>query len=220
MTLTQPHLKTHPDHWLHPTVMTLNVKWQHSIWITMAMCNMTRCCQLCYMTECNNMLFPRSCHSACTKIMTMSDCHFCVTGYKLLWWLTTGYDRFHDIARFSHSSDRLSVSIILSIIFLHKHTHHLISNQSLCAGTITHYNTYEKIPLEWICVDYCEQMWASVPAHNTYLLQHVWGLNCPSHRWLGCLQYLPTHHEFIQNEVGLLKVKNDVQLTHLKRKSI
>ena len=49
-----------------------------------------------------------------------------------------------------------------------------------------------------------------------HLLKHVRGLNTTSHSLLGGLLDLPSDQELIQDEVGLLKVKDDVQLTYLQ----
>ena len=53
-----------------------------------------------------------------------------------------------------------------------------------------------------------------------YLLECVGLLHSYSHRYFGCFLDLSSHQEFIQEEVSLLKVENDVQLAHLKHNNI
>lgn len=49
-----------------------------------------------------------------------------------------------------------------------------------------------------------------------YLLQQVGLLDGLQHVLLGRLLGLPAQQELVQDEVGLLKVEDDVQLTHLR----
>lgn len=48
-----------------------------------------------------------------------------------------------------------------------------------------------------------------------HLLQQVCLLDGLQHALLGGVLDLPPHHELIQDEIGLLEVEDDVQLTHL-----
>lgn len=50
---------------------------------------------------------------------------------------------------------------------------------------------------------------------SSYLLQQVSLLNSLQHTLLGSVLDIAPHQKLIQDEVGLLKVKDDVQLTHL-----
>ena len=50
-----------------------------------------------------------------------------------------------------------------------------------------------------------------------YLLERVSLLNRCSHSYFGRLLNFSSHQEFIQDEVSLLEVEDDVQLTHLKQ---
>ena len=45
----------------------------------------------------------------------------------------------------------------------------------------------------------------------SHLLQEILGGNCLEHIFLGGFLDLPTQQEFVQHEVGLLKVKDDVE---------
>lgn len=49
-----------------------------------------------------------------------------------------------------------------------------------------------------------------------HLLQHVWGFDGAIHHLFGRLLDLPPHQELVQDEVSLLEVKDDIQLTHLR----
>lgn len=50
-----------------------------------------------------------------------------------------------------------------------------------------------------------------------YLLERVSLLNRCSHGYFGCLLNFSSHQEFVQDEVSLLEVEDDVQLTHLRQ---
>lgn len=50
-----------------------------------------------------------------------------------------------------------------------------------------------------------------------YLLERVSLLNRCSHGYFGRRLNFSSHQEFVQDEVSLLEVEDDVQLTHLKQ---
>lgn len=61
-----------------------------------------------------------------------------------------------------------------------------------------------------LCCVVCERVRAY------HLLQHVRGFDAAIHRLFGRLLDLSPHQELIQDEVSLLEVKDDIQLTHLR----
>jgi len=52
----------------------------------------------------------------------------------------------------------------------------------------------------------------------SHLLQHIWRLYRPRNRLFRRLLDLSAHQKLIQDEISLLKVKDNVQLTHLQDK--
>lgn len=55
-------------------------------------------------------------------------------------------------------------------------------------------------------------------AGASHLLQHVWGFDGAVHNLLGGFLDFPSHEELVQDKIGLLKVKDYVELAHLGRK--
>lgn len=81
-----------------------------------------------------------------------------------------------------------------------------ISSHASHGGTLTS-------PQMAVCVLCCVVHERACAYH---LLQHVGGFDGAIHHLFGRLLDLPPHQELVQDEVSLLEVKDDIQLTHLR----